>query len=169
MSLGVYLFGLLALRRARQAQQVRTICQTIFATDAVAMGGILLLAGAGLYMAFTTWGSATGWVLVAIISFALLAPVGPLVVERRLHHIAKLANALPDGPISSQIQRCIADPVLGAALYLMIAWLLGVIYLMTAKPSLQGAIVAMLVAAIVGILAGFPFWRTRRHEKATAG
>jgi len=169
MPLGVYLFGLLALRRARQAQQVRMICQAIFATDAVAVGGILLVAVAGLYMAFTAWGIATGWVIVAVVSFALMAPIGPLLVERRLHVIATLTAEASNEPLSREAQQRIDDPVMGAGLLLMIAWLLGIIYLMTTKPTLQGAIVAMIVAAALGLLAGAPFWLTRRRAKAIAG
>ena len=169
MALGVWLYGLVAIRRARHAQQVRLICQAIFATDAVAVIGILLLAIAGLYMAITTWGVATGWVLVAIVSFALLAPIGPLVVERRLHTIASLAAAAPDGPLSAQIQRRIADPVMGAGVAMMIAWLLGIVFLMTTKPLLNGAIVVMLLAAFLGILAGMPLWFARERAITSAG
>lgn len=163
MPLGVYLFGMLALWRARQVQQVRSICQAIFATDAVAVSGILLLAAAGLYMAATVWGLATGWVIVAITSFALMAPLGPLVIERRLHKIAALAAAAPDGPLSREIQQRIDDPIMGAALYLLTALLLGIIFLMTTKPMLEGAILAMIIAAALGLIAGFPLWFARRH------
>ena len=163
MPLGVYLFGMVALRRAKQVQRVRIICQAIFATDMVAVGGILLLAAAGLYMAVTVWGLGTGWVIVAIISFALMAPLGPLVIERRLHKIAALAAAAPDGPLSREIQQRIADPIMGVALYLLIALLLGIIYLMTTKPMLEGAILAMIIAAALGLITGFPLWFARRH------
>lgn len=167
MPLGVYLYGVMALRRARQVQQVHSICQAIFATDAIAVAGILLLALAGLYMAVTAWGLGTGWVLVAIISFALMAPVGPLVVERRLHRIARLAATSPDGSLPPALQQHIADPAIGAGLFLLIAVLLGIIYLMTTKPTPEGAILAMLVAALLGLAAGIPFWRTRRHRATT--
>jgi hypothetical protein len=114
-------------------------------------------------------GAGTGWVLVAIISFALPAPIGPLVVEHRLHHIAHLAAEAPDGPISPQIQQRTADPIMGAALCLMIAWLLGIVYLMTTKPSLAGAILAMIVAAVLGALASTPLWLPHRRAKTVAG
>lgn len=166
MPLGAWLFGLVALRRARLAQQVRSICQAIFVSDSVAVAGILLLAGAGLYMAITTWGLDTGWILVAIVSFALLAPVGPLVVERRLHIVANLASESPDGPLSPELQRRVNDPVIGAGLAVMLAWLLGIIVLMTMKPLLIGAILVMLAAALVGILAGVPLWFTRERTKS---
>lgn len=161
MALGAYLFGMVALHRASQAQQVRSICQMIFATDAVAVGGVLLVAAAGLYMAITAWGLGTDWVIVAIISFALMAPVGPFLVERRLHAVADLAAGSPDGPLSYEIRQRIADPLIGTGLILMIAWLLGIIYLMTTKPSLTGAIVAMIVSAVLGGLAAIPIWLAR--------
>lgn len=169
MALGVWLFGLVALRRARHAQQVRSLCQAVFVSDAVAVVGVLLLAGAGLYMAITTWGLDTGWVLVAIISFALLAPIGPLVVERRLHALADLAAEAPDGPLSSLMQQRIVDPAMGASLALMIAWLLGIVFLMTTKPSLNDAVLTMLVAALLGILAGMPLWFACERAKTSAG
>lgn len=169
MPLGAWLFGLVALRRARLAQQVRSICQAIFISDTVAVVGILLLAGAGLYMASTTWGLGTGWVLVAIISFALLAPIGPLVVERRLHVVANMASESPDGPLSPELQRRINDPVIGAGLGFMLAWLLGIIFLMTVKPLLADAILIMLAAALVGILAGVPLWFARERGKQVVG
>lgn len=163
MPLGVYLFGLVALRRARQVEQIRAICQAIFATDAVAVGGILLLAIAGLYMAITAWGLDTGWVIVAIVSFALMAPIGPLVVERRLRHIANVAAQTPDGPLSSELQQRVGDPIIGAGLSLMLALLLGIIALMTIKPMLRGAIATMVAAALVGLIAGSVFWLTSRR------
>ena len=51
---------------------------------------------------------------------------------------------------------------MGAALYLAIALLLGIIYLMTTKPMLEGAILAMIIAATLG-LSAFPLWFARRH------
>jgi hypothetical protein len=40
IALGVYAFGLVALRRARRVEQVRAICHMIFLTDAIAVAGI---------------------------------------------------------------------------------------------------------------------------------
>ena len=169
MPLGAWLFGLVALRRARLAQQVRSICQAIFVSDSVAVAGILLLAGAGLYMAITTWGLDTGWILVAIVSFALLAPVGPLVVERRLRALADLAAEASDGPLSLQMRQRITDPIMSAGLVLMIAWLLGIVFLMTTKPPLDGAILVMLAAALLGVLACTLLWFASGRGKQIEG
>jgi hypothetical protein len=162
MALGVYIFGLAALRRARRVEQVRAICRMIFLTDAVAVVGILLLAAAGLSMALTTWNVRTGWIAVAIASFILIAPIGPLIVERRLHVIEREAKMAEEGLLPDALARRIGDPGIGAALALLIALLLGIVFLMTTKPtSLLDAIISMLIALAVGLVIGAPLWRSR--------
>jgi hypothetical protein len=169
MALGVYVFGLAALRRARRVEQVRAICRMIFLTDAVAVMGILLLAAAGLSMALTTWNLRTGWIAVAIASFILIAPIGPLIVERRLHAMDAMARAAEDGPVSDALARRLSDPVIGAALAGLIALLLGIVFLMTTKPvSLAEAIIPMLVALAAGLALGAPLWWRRRQPSQDA-
>jgi len=163
MALGVYVFGLAALWRARRVEQVRAICRMIFLTDAVAVVGILLLAAAGLSMALTTWNVRTGWIAVAIASFILIAPIGPLIVERRLHVIEREAKMAEEGALPDALARRISDPVIGAALAVLIALLLGIVFLMTTKPtSLLDAIISMLIALVAGLAFGAPLWLHRR-------
>jgi hypothetical protein len=164
MPLGAYVFGLLALRRAQQIEQVRALCRMIFLTDAVAVAGILLLAAAGLAMALSTWNVRSGWIAVAIVSFALLAPIGPLLVERRLHAIDTQARLVGAGPIPDALLRQIHDPLIGAGLAVMVAWLLGIVYLMTTKPlALVEAVIPMLIALASGLVVSAPFWWNRRR------
>ena len=164
MPLGAYVFGLVALRRARRIEQVRAICRMIFLTDAVAVAGILLLAAAGLAMALTTWNVRAGWIAVAIVSFALLAPIGPLLIERRLHAIDVQARLVGEGSIPDALVRQIYDPWIGAGLAVMIAWLLGIVYLMTTKPlSLAEAVMPMLIALAFGLAVSAPLWWNRRR------
>jgi hypothetical protein len=171
MALGVYAFGLAALRRAQRVEQVRAICRMIFLTDVVAVVSILLLAAAGLSMALTTWNVRIGWIAVAIASFILIAPIGPLIVERRLHVIEREAKMAEKGPLPDALARRISDPVIGAALAVLIALLLGIVFLMTTKPvSVAEAIVAMLIALAIGFVLGAPLWwgRRRRPQDAVA-
>ena len=162
MALGVYVFGLAALRRARRVEQVRAICRMIFLTDAIAVAGILLLAAAGLAMALTTWNVRTGWIAVAIVSFALMAPIGPLIVERRLHAIDAQARLVGEGAIPDALMRQIYDPLIGAGLAVMIAWLCGIVFLMTTKPlSITEATMIMLIALVSGLALSAPLWRRR--------
>ncbi|HEY7023042.1 MAG TPA: DUF2269 family protein [Ktedonobacterales bacterium] len=169
MALGVYVFGLAALRRARRVEQARAICRMIFLTDAVAVLSILLLAAAGLSMALTTWNVRIGWIAVAIVSFILIAPIGPLIVERRLHTIERLAQATAEGPLPDALARRISDPVIGAALSVLISLLLGIVFLMTIKPvPVAEAIIPMLVALVTGLALGAPLWWRQRQPSQDA-
>jgi predicted integral membrane protein DUF2269 len=165
MPLGVWLFGLLALRRVGRVEQVRALCHAIFLADPLAVGGILLLAAAGLYMAFTTWGITTDWIAVAAVSFILMAPIGPLLVEPRLHAIEAAARKAPDGPVSPELARQIRDPFLGTALQTLIALLLGIVFLMTVKPAFPAALIVMLIALAGGIVSGVPLRFARSAGK----
>jgi len=93
IAVGSWLFGMYALRRAQRIEQVRVICDMLHLADGVMVGSILLLLAAGLYMAITAWGLATGWIAVGLASFVLVAPVGPLMVEPRLKAIAALVRS----------------------------------------------------------------------------
>jgi hypothetical protein len=171
MALGAHVFGLAALRRARRVEQVRAICRMIFLTDAVAVVGILLLAGAGLSMALTTWNTRVGSIAVANASFILIAPIGRLIVERQLHTIERLAQATAEGPLPDALARRISDPVIGAALSVLISLLLGIVFLMITKPaSLADSVLVMLVALAVGFAFGAPLWwrRIRLAQGVTA-
>ncbi|HEY8767018.1 MAG TPA: hypothetical protein VIP09_07120, partial [Dehalococcoidia bacterium] len=70
--------------------------------DVVTMIGIILTAATGLYMA-TSWGFGRGWVEAAIASFALMAPVGPLVINPRLQAIGRAADAAEPGPLDGSL------------------------------------------------------------------
>lgn len=119
-------------------------------------------------MAFTSWGVETGWVTVAIISFALMAPIGPLIVERRLHAIERVARQTPEGPLPASLAAQVADPVMGAALHVLLALLLGILFLMTVKPPLGGSALALALALLLGLASGIPLLlSTRRQERKT--
>jgi hypothetical protein len=102
------------------------------------------------------------------VSFALIAPIGPLFVERRLHAIDAQARLMDEGAIPQALAQLINDPVIGMALAVMIAWLLGIVFLMTNKPSsIAEAILIMLVALIVGLVIGAPLWWRRGNAVAS--
>jgi hypothetical protein len=167
---GIWLCGLAAIRRAHRVEQVRAIVALITSSDPVTVASILLLAAAGLYLALTTWGLRTGWIDVAIVSFVLLAPVGPGIIEPRLHAIARVTAETPDGPIPEKLEARIHDPLMHAPLHMVVALLLGIVFLMTTKPSLVVSIIAMAVSLTLGLAAGVPLWRSaqRRPQRVAA-
>jgi hypothetical protein len=162
IGVSVWLFAALALRRAQDVGQVRALTGLIQPSGVVTIVSILLLGVAGFYMALTVWGEQATWIIVATISFLLLAPFGAFVIDPRLRAVAKAAAAAPDGPLPTALAERTRDPLVGSGLYTYVGVLLGVVFLMTNKPSLEVSIIAMVMATALGLSSGLPLWRAAR-------
>ncbi len=115
---------------------------------------IVVVAATGLDLALTTWSLRVGWIQVAIGAFALLAPVGPFVIAPRLEPIIREARMAAEGPVALLAQP--GDPVLKLGLHVIIGDLVGIVFLMTAKPSFGGSIVAILAFVALGLTLALP-------------
>jgi hypothetical protein len=158
IGVGIWLFVAVALRRAQQVAQVRAITGLIQPSGVLAVGSILLLGVAGLYMAITVWGEHATWIIVATISFLLLAPFGLFLIDPRLRAVGKLAAASPDGVLPPAVAARTRDPLVGVGLCTYVSVLLGIVFLMTTKPALEMSILAIVVATVVGLIAGLLLW-----------
>lgn len=154
ISMGAWLFGLAALRRVQRVEQVRVLTHLIMRLGPLFGVSVLLLLATGLYMAITAWSLLTGWILVALISLILIAPLGTVFIEPRRSAIDRLAQEAPDGPLSRELERRTHDPVLLTALQTVTILLLGIVFLMTNKPSLIGSLIVMAVALVLGLASG---------------
>src|SRR5438874_11058840 len=76
VGMGIWLFGLSAMRRAQHVGQVRTLAHLVGLTGPLFGISVLVLLAAGVYMALTAWSLLTGWILVGLVSLVLLAPLG---------------------------------------------------------------------------------------------
>ena len=113
IGVSVWLFAAMALRRAQSVGQVRTLTSLIQPSGVVTIVSILLLGVAGFYMAITVWGERATWIIVATISFLLLAPFGAVVIDRRLRALAKAAATALDGPLPESLAARAQDPLVG--------------------------------------------------------
>jgi hypothetical protein len=162
VGVSVWLFAALALRRAQDVGQVRALTGLIQPSGVVTIVSILLLGVAGFYMALTVWGEQATWIIVATVSFILLAPFGAFVIDPRLRAVAKAAAAAPDGPLPASLAVRTHDPLGGIGLSIYVGVLLGIVFLMATKPSLEVSIIAMVVATALGLASGLPLLRAVR-------
>jgi hypothetical protein len=160
--MGAFVFGVAALRRAQRVEQVRLLTALILASSNLVVGSIVVLGIAGFYMAITVWGIQATWIVVATVSFLLLIPLGLLIIGPRIQVIAKEAREAPDGPLPEMLAKRTRDPALSAGLYIYVSVPLGIVFLMTNKPSLEVSIIAMVVATVLGLASGLPLWRAAR-------
>ena len=172
------LIAVTAIRRATRSEQVHAVTSTLLATrrigferisviDVIVIAGVLAIVVTGLDMALTLQLTRAPWIDVAIGSFLFLAPVGPLVINPRLHRIADAAELQPDGPISSGLRARVRDPLLALALSGSLGILIGIVFLMTTKPALSASLVAIAVALGTGLALSFPFVRRSSQDPTT--
>ncbi len=167
---GSLLLAVIAVRRATRFEQVRAITSTLLATrriglerisaiDVIVIGGVLMIVLTGLDMALTFQLIRAPWVDVAIGSFLVLAPIGPLVINPRLHRIEDAANIETSGPISNVLRAYTRDPLLALVLGGSLGILIGLVFLMTIKPGFVGSLVAVSVGVAAGLAFGWSFAR----------
>ena len=166
VGMGIWLFGITAIARATRVEQVRTIADLMLMARLVVPVTAFLVIVAGLTMALTAWGLQTSWIVVALGGLILIGPIGTWVIDPKVRAIATLAHTLPDGTLPATLAARTHDRVLRMALHTTTALLFGIIFLMTTKPTLTGAIGAMLAAAFLGLASTVPFVRARRASSS---
>jgi Predicted integral membrane protein (DUF2269) len=180
IAIGTWLFGLAALRRAQRVEQVRALTNLAGRLGPLFGISVLLILATGLYMALTAWSLQTGWIGIALISLILIAPLSTALIEPRRRAIDRLAREAPDGPLPQSLEQRIHNPILGTALQTVATLLLGIVFLMTTKPSFTGSLIVMAVALALGLAAGLLVSRATRirgqgvaaqvsHEREPAG
>ncbi len=153
----ITLLSLLALRRAQRVEQARAILALLALSEPVAAISLILTPLAGIIMTITSWSLEVAWITIALGSFILLLPVGAFTGIRR-HSLATLVKSLPDGPLPEAVQQRIHDPLTATAIFLMVALLFGIVFLMTTKPALSSSLIAIGVSIALGILVSLPLW-----------
>jgi hypothetical protein len=170
--IATWLFGFAALWRAQRVEQVRDLATLMVWSGGLAFAGIVLLAVAGIDMALTAWGGVHAvWIDVATVSAFLLGLIGAFAGETQVRTLWTLARTAPDGPLPDALAARTHDPLLGTELLIYLSGLFGIVFLMTTKPPLATSIVAMLVAAALGVALSLPLWyaaRTRARRSAAS-
>jgi hypothetical protein len=161
--------GLRGLRRAMQSTDamvwLRLLRSIVMRLTPSSLGLILVT---GLYMVATTWGP-RGWILVALGSLVLLGAIGALGTGRRMARIGP-AVGRAQGPLSAEVRDMLRSPILLMSLRVRLAIVLGVVFLMTVKPSGVASLLVMVVAVALGLLAGqIPARRGRNELRADVG
>jgi hypothetical protein len=148
--------GLYGLHRATVAGQVREWARLLGAPRFVGGPAALTVLITGIYLSATRWG-AQGWIVVALAAMVVIAVLGAALTGRRAGAIVR---ALPaeDAPIPAALDRRLHDPVLTLSIALRTALFLGIVFVMSTKPSTAGALTAMVVALIAGSAGALPVW-----------
>jgi hypothetical protein len=161
--------GLRGLRRATQRNDALVwlgISRGIVMRLAPASLGLILVTG--LYMVATAWGP-RGWILIALASLLLVGVIGAFGTGLRMARIGP-AVGRAQGPLSDELRRTVRDPILLISLRVRLAMVLGVVFVMTVKPSAGASLVVIVLGIGLGLLAGqIPARKVTREYRAEVG
>jgi hypothetical protein len=167
IGIAILFLVLVGLRRARRVEEVRALIQVNNLSAPIGAISVLLILAAGLYLALTQWSLLTSWILVALISLLVMVPISAVLIAPRRGAIVKqLEREAPTGEFSSALQQRLRDPVLFGVVQTVGVLLLGLIFLMTAKPDLLASILTMLVALLLGLALSALTARSRQMREA---
>jgi hypothetical protein len=122
---------------------------------------ILGLFGSGAYMTSDLWSWSTGWIDVSIAGLVLLAVQGPVLGERMGKRLEAALYANGPGRLGDAARRMTRHPLLWASELSALGVVLGIVWNMTQKPGVAGAIGAIVAGYAVGVALAFRLTRSR--------
>jgi hypothetical protein len=148
------------LRRAATAQEAKVGTAMLRLNRVVGPFSAVAVLVPGLYMTATSWGP-TAWIVVALMSWAVIALLGAV------NGIRILALERNLGSESAQSVAQLRDPRFFVSWLARVGIALGVVFLMTVKPGAFVAVLAVIVAAAAGLAAGVAL--SKRSGKGADG
>lgn len=164
VALGIEWTCLSFMRRARTAEQVRDWLSV--ATSVRRLGGasMVLLLATGFYMMATTW-HGVAWILVALGTLILLMILAGALTYPRMAVIGQSVEA-EGGLLSPEIKVLLHDRLLWLSMQARVFMALGIVFLMSVKPDLGGALITISTAAAVSLASALPLLHhQRKHEE----
>jgi hypothetical protein len=154
------------LRRVATVEQARP-----WLTLSGLPGRVHLVSGAaillpGIYMMATVWGG-VAWIILTLAAMLLMIVLGMALTGRRMATI-EAALTTERGPISHALHQRLRDPLLWASIQLRIAIALGIVFLMTVKPGLGGALLTIGAAVVLGLTSALPARNRVQLQAATS-
>lgn len=132
------------VRRAVTAAEARGAAAMLRVNRVVGPLSALGVLGPGLYMTATSWG-AVAWIVVALVSWAVIAVLGAF---NGIRIVALDRSLAKDGAPSAMAQ--LRNPMFLVSWLTRVGIALGVIFLMTVKPGALVSVLAVVVAAAAG-------------------
>ncbi len=171
VALGIIYAGVAGLRQAPTVGALRIWAgAALRGTRLLPLSGVCILV-AGFYMVAAEWGDRATWAGVAFIAFVLLGiATGVLQIRRIVGLLRQVGDRSPEEPLPAATAMRARNPTLWVATNAITMTALGIVFLMTVKPDVQGSLIALGVSLLVGLAAGLVTQRQRvRITAAAAG
>ncbi|QBD76583.1 hypothetical protein EPA93_11445 [Ktedonosporobacter rubrisoli] len=157
VAIGFEWTSLLRLQRAQTIAQVYEYTGLLTFQTFFLGAGVLLAILTGIYMTIIKWSWGTGWIdiaLLIIVMDGILAARINLPGLKAIREAAQISEtASSSGNISQQLEFMISQPVLCISVQIHAITSLGIVFLMSVKPELPGALIAFAASLLVSFIA----------------
>ena len=106
------------------------------------------------------FGWSDGWVIVSVVGLALMEILGGAVLAPHGKHQHEAIMAAADGPIDRRLREVLLHPAVWAVTFFETSTALGIVYVMTNKPSGLASALIVGACAVGGALLGASFARS---------
>lgn len=125
--------------------------------------GAFLLLIPGIYMMITVWNVAS-WAICGFFGLLSIGLIGGVVTGRTMKKIANLIKV--QNQLVHELRQLLNNNSLWLSIKVRTAILLGVIFLMTAKPGLTGSIITLAASIVAGLLVlPMKYYRVATEDK----
>lgn len=167
VALGIEWVSLWQLRSAILPEQVRTSMVTIKSAFKVGFISMLMNVLVGLYMIWIEWGF-VAWITISLVAFVLIIVLNVAVTRPRMAAIGHTLVA-EKGALAKAYHSQANHPLLWISLQSRVAIVLGITFLMIAKPDLTISLLTLGISIAFGLASAFPFLRRVRAQEELAG
>jgi hypothetical protein len=151
------------LREADSVAAIRVCARLIEKGARVFPLALLVLLGSGAYLVDRRWSWSSGWIEAGLVGVGVLFVVGASLIGGRSRALSReLARA--DGPVPARLLYLAREHVGGIASWANTGLALGIVFVMTTKPAFAASLVALVVAAALGVVVGFRLRGTSGHR-----
>ncbi|HLO30022.1 MAG TPA: hypothetical protein VK249_12845 [Anaerolineales bacterium] len=158
--LGLEWIGLSQLRRARLSEEARAILGTVKSAERLGFISMPTTIVTGIYMLLTAWGWVP-WILVVLGALVLEIALFVVLAKPRMAAIEQ-ALAAEKGSVSQTFHNLVSHPILWISIQTRAAIILGIVFLKIAKPDLDGSLLSIGVATVLGLASALPVLRPAR-------
>ncbi len=163
VALGIEWTGLWQLRNVSQPVQVRTAMGMIKSAMKLGFISMLITVLVGLYMIWIEWGF-VAWIVVSLVALFVVIMLNAAITRPRLVSAGQ-TFAKDKGVITEAFHNQSNHPLLWISIQSRAALVLGITFIMIAKPDLAISLVTIAISAIVGLAAAIPFLRHARLQE----
>ena len=154
-----------ALQRTPTVGGVREWAGALHAVAKLGNPAAMLTLLTGLFMTWQEWSFAEGWIIVSLVLFVIAGGIAGGVLDPELKKLKTAAAEAPDGPVGQDLRELTKVPRIHTFESLLFGVDLAIVFLMTNKPGLAGALIVTLIG--VGVGAARIALGSRRHGEST--